>query len=54
METLNHLIDGYDRRYIDDPLYSRLCNLTRAARRTTTSLMLSKLRQARGRGHRRA
>jgi four helix bundle protein len=46
METQNHIIDGHDRRYIDDPLYSRLSNLAAAALRATTNLMLSKLRQA--------
>jgi four helix bundle protein len=46
METLNHLIDGKERGYIADPLYSRLYNLARAARRLTTRLMLAKLRQA--------
>jgi four helix bundle protein len=46
METVNHLIDARQRGYIADPLYSRLMNLARAARRLTTRLMLSKLRQA--------
>ena len=46
METINHLLDARQRGYIADPLYSRLVNLARAARRLTTRLMLSKLRQA--------
>jgi len=45
-ETRNHLIDGRDRGYLDNPLYSRLQNLTRAARKSTTNLMLSKKRDA--------
>ena len=46
VETRNHLIDGRDRGYLDAPLYSRLCNLARAAVKTTTNLMLSKQRAA--------
>jgi len=46
METLNHLIDGRDRRYLDDNLYFRLTNLARAALKATTNLILSKQRQA--------
>ncbi len=46
METLNHLIDGRDRGYLETALYSRLSNLTRAALRTTTALWRSKQRQA--------
>lgn len=45
-ETINHLVDGHDRRYNDDPLYGRLMNLSRAALRTTTNLLRSKKRQA--------
>ena len=45
-ETRNHLIDGRDRGYLADPLYSRLQNLTRAARKSTTNLMLSRKRDA--------
>jgi len=45
-ETRNHLIDGRDRGYLADPLYSRLQNLTRAARKSTTNLMLAKKRDA--------
>jgi four helix bundle protein len=45
-ETRNHLIDGRDRGYLADSLYSRLQNLTRAARKSTTNLMLSKKRDA--------
>jgi four helix bundle protein len=45
-ETRNHLVDGRDRGYLADPLYSRLQNLARAARKSTTSLMLSKKRDA--------
>jgi hypothetical protein len=45
-ETRNHLIDGRDRGYLANPLYSRLQNLTRAARKSTTNLMLSKKRDA--------
>src|SRR5215510_1906219 len=36
-ETRNHLIDGHDRGYLNDQLYSRLQNLTRAARKSTTN-----------------
>jgi four helix bundle protein len=46
METQNHLIDGHDRRYLADKLFSRLFNLAGAARRTTTNLMRSKQREA--------
>ncbi len=46
-ETHNHLVDGRDRGYLDDNLYFRLTNLTRAASRSTTKLMLSKQREAR-------
>jgi four helix bundle protein len=45
IETQNHLIDGLDRGYFDEPLYKRLSNLTTAALRTTTSLMRAKQRQ---------
>ena len=46
VETMNHLADGRDRGYIDDECYSRLMNLSRAAKNTTTKLMLAKQRQA--------
>jgi four helix bundle protein len=46
IETKNHLIDGRDRGYLANPLYSRLQNLTRAAMKATTSLLLSKKRDA--------
>src|SRR5205823_893451 len=46
METINHLIDAHDSKYMADPLWSRLKNLAKAALRATTNLMLSKLRQA--------
>jgi four helix bundle protein len=45
-ETRNHLIDGHDRGYLTSALYTRLSNLTRAARKATTNLMLAKKRQA--------
>jgi four helix bundle protein len=45
-ETQNHLIDGQDRGYLDDRLFSRLWNLSRAAERATAHLLRSKLRQA--------
>jgi four helix bundle protein len=45
-ETRNHLIDGRDRGYIGDQLCLRLLNLSRAAERATTALMLSKRRQS--------
>ena len=38
-ETLNHLIDGYDRKYIDARLSSRLSNLARAALKATKNWM---------------
>jgi four helix bundle protein len=47
METLNHLIDGHDRGYLETALYSRLSNLTGAALRTVTALWRSKQQQAR-------
>jgi hypothetical protein len=46
VETLNHLIDGRDRGYLDPVLSSRLSNLARAALKATTNLMLSKRRAA--------
>ena len=46
IETRNHLIDGRDRGYLANPLYSRLQNLTRAALKSTTNLMLAKKRDA--------
>ena len=46
METSTSLVDARDRGYVAPLLYSRLTNLTRAARKATTHLMLSKLRQA--------
>ena len=49
-ETQNHLIDARDRRYIDDPLLSRLWNLAKAAERVTTNLVRAKLRQANAEG----
>jgi four helix bundle protein len=45
-ETQNHLIDGRDRGYLDDRLFSRLWNLAKAAERATTNLLRSKQRQA--------
>jgi hypothetical protein len=45
-ETQNHLIDGRDRKYFDAATCSRLLNLARAAERTTTRLLVAKLRQA--------
>jgi four helix bundle protein len=47
METQNHLIDAFDRGYVDDALKSRLWNLADAAKRTTTRLLLTKQHQAR-------
>jgi four helix bundle protein len=49
METDNHLLDGRDRRYLSEALYMRLHNLTRAAIRATTRLLLSQQRLARAR-----
>ena len=46
VETQNHLIDARDRQFIDAALFSRLWNLSKAAERTTTNLLRSKLRQA--------
>ena len=46
IETHNHLIDGRDRRYLSEALFTRLANLAGAARRTTTKLLLAKQRQA--------
>ena len=46
METQTSLIDGRDRGYLAQSLYSRLANLARAALKATTNLMLSKQRQA--------
>src|SRR5215467_3776575 len=46
METRDHLIDGRDRGYLANPLYSRLQNLARTALNATTKLMLSKKRDA--------
>ncbi len=46
METQNHLIDGRDRRYLDDTLYFRLMNLSRSALKATTNLMRAKQRDA--------
>ena len=46
METQNHLINARDRKYLEEKRYSRLFNLTGAALRLTTNLMLSKQRQA--------
>jgi hypothetical protein len=40
------LIDGRDRGYLANPLYSRLHNLARAALKATTNLMLAKKRDA--------
>jgi four helix bundle protein len=37
-ETKNSLIDGRDRAYLDDRLFSRLWNLSRAAERATKNL----------------
>jgi four helix bundle protein len=52
METQDHLIDGHDRRYLSDRLFSRLSNLAAAALKTTTNLMLTKQQQARMRAAR--
>jgi len=38
-ETLNHLIDGEDRKYLDRRLRSRLSNLARAALKATKNWM---------------
>ena len=46
METMNSLIDGNDRGYLEPAVYSRLMNLARAALKATTNLMLAKQRQA--------
>jgi len=46
IETQNHLVDGRDRGYLADPLYSRLQNLARAALKPTTNLLLAKKRDA--------
>ncbi len=46
METQASLIDGRDRGYLPEALYSRLNNLARAALRATTNLMLQKQQQA--------
>ena len=46
IEAQNHLLDGRDRGYLADPLYSRLQNLARAALKSTTNLMLAKKRDA--------
>jgi four helix bundle protein len=53
IETRNHLIDGRDRGYLENPLYSRLQNLARAALKATTNLMLAKKRDAERLKHRR-
>jgi len=53
METQNHLLDGRDRRYLQDKQFSRLFNLATAALKTTTGLMRSKQRQATEEGRRR-
>jgi len=45
-ETQNHLLDAFQRRYLDEPRFRRLSNLTRAAREVTTKLLLAKQRQA--------
>jgi four helix bundle protein len=47
IETQSSLIDGRDRGYLSDSLYSRLYNLARAALKATTNLMLQKQQQAR-------
>ena len=39
-------LDGWDRAYLANPLYSRLQNLARAALKATTNLMLAKKRHA--------
>jgi four helix bundle protein len=46
METRTSLVDGRDRGYLTQALYSRLSNLARGALKATTNLMLSKQRQA--------
>jgi four helix bundle protein len=46
METQSSLIDARDSGYLTPQLYGRLANLARAALKTTTNLMLTKLRQA--------
>ena len=42
METMNHLIDGRDRGYLEPAVYQRLTNLARAALKATTNLMLQR------------
>ena len=44
-ETQDHLIEAKTRELIDASLFSRLWNLSKAAERATTNLLLSKLRQ---------
>jgi len=46
-ETKTSLMDGRDRGYLDDKLYTRLHNLAGAARRTTQKLLIAKRRQIR-------
>jgi four helix bundle protein len=46
METQVALLEGFDSNYIDEKLYKRLHNLSKAALRATTNLMLRKQRDA--------
>ena len=45
-ETRHLLMEGRDKRYLAEPLASRLLNLSAAVDRATKNLMLSKLRKA--------
>jgi four helix bundle protein len=45
-ETLNHLIDGRDRKYLQPELCSRLSNLARSALRATKNWMFYLKREA--------
>jgi four helix bundle protein len=47
-ETLNHLIDGRDRKYLDERLCSRLSNLARAAIKATKNWMFYLTRRQQG------
>ena len=49
-ETKDALIDGFDRKYLDEKLFTRLLNLTDAAAHVTRNLLLSKQRQIKRRG----
>ena len=45
-ETRHLLMEGRDKRYLAEPIASRLLNLSAAVDRATKNLMLSRLRQA--------